>query len=107
MILLNSLLPILTCAIEEKHKIIYSFSEVANNLLIPVTIVSGFLAASSLIIGISFLCASAIRFRQRRFNYMAHPLSTVLTLFILGILLMLLPLIYHLTESGIPTSFYY
>jgi len=82
------------------------YGGVADNLMVPVTIVSSFIACAAMVIGIGFLFASAVRFRQRRYNYMAHPMSTVITLFILGVLLLLLPLVYHLTESGIQTSLY-
>lgn len=77
---------------------------VAANLMEPVEIVAGFLSGASIIVGMTCLFAGFVRYMQHRVNPLAHPISTVITLVILGILLLLLPLIYKFTESGIPFS---
>lgn len=78
--------------------------QVANNLMEPVTIVSGFLSGAAVILGLSLLFASFARYMQHRVNPLAHPIGTVITLFIMGVILLVLPLVYKLTESGIPFS---
>ena len=78
--------------------------EVADNLMQPVSIVSGFLSGMAIVIGMACLFGSFVRYMQYRVNPLANPISTVITLLVLGILLLLLPLIYKLTESGIPFS---
>lgn len=75
--------------------------EVADNLMDPVTVFSGFVSTISIVVGACFLFASLIKYNQHRVNPLAVPISTVVTLFVMGIILFLLPLIYHLTESGI------
>lgn len=75
---------------------------VANNLLQPVEMLSGFFSGASVIIGMSCLFGAFVRYRQYRTNPLASPISTVITLLVLGILLLLLPLVYKLTVSGIP-----
>lgn len=76
--------------------------EVADNLLGPVYIVSGFIGSASIVIGICALFGSFLRFMQYRINPSASPLSSVIVLFLIGTVLVCLPLIYKLTESGIP-----
>lgn len=78
--------------------------DIANNIMEPVVVVSGFLASASLILGIACLFSSLIRYMQHRVNPLAHPISTVITLFILGLALLVLPLVNKLTSSGISFS---
>ncbi len=80
------------------------FGQIAENLIIPVTVVSGFLAGAAIAVGLACIFGAFIRYMQYRVNPLAQPIGTVITLFILGILLLCLPLIYKLTESGIPFS---
>jgi len=80
------------------------FGGVANNLMQPVEITSAFLSGGAIVIGVTCLFAGFIRYLQYRVNPLAYPIGTVVTLFVLGIVLLLLPLIYKLTESGIPFS---
>jgi hypothetical protein len=75
---------------------------VAGNLLEPVSILSNFISTSSLVIGISFVFASIMKYFQHRANSVAVTLSSVVLLFVMGVLLILLPLAYKLTTSGIP-----
>lgn len=78
--------------------------DLAGNLMEPVSIVSGFLSGMSIIIGLTCLFGSFVRYMQYRVNPLANPIGTVITLLVLGLLLLLLPLIYKLTESGVPFS---
>lgn len=79
---------------------------VAQNLIEPVSILSGFVSTASLIIGVSFLFGALMRYMQYRQNPLAVPLSTVVMLFIMGLILVLLPLAYMLTENGIPYHYF-
>lgn len=78
------------------------FGNVATNLLVPVHLVTSFLYGMSIVIGLVCLFAAFVRYMQYRVNPLANPISTVVTLLILGILLLVLPLVYKLTESGVP-----
>jgi RsiW-degrading membrane proteinase PrsW (M82 family) len=78
------------------------FGAMANNLMEPVTIVSNFMASASIVIGVTCLFAGLIRYMQYRVNPLANPISTVIWLLVLGVVLLLLPFVYMLTESGIP-----
>ncbi|MDX1901104.1 MAG: hypothetical protein SFW66_03745 [Gammaproteobacteria bacterium] len=86
--------------------LLHGIGDVANNLMVPVVLASGFLASASFIVGMSFLFSSVIRFVQYRTNPLANPLSKVFFMFFSGIFLLFLPLIYHLTDNGIPTTIY-
>lgn len=81
------------------------FGFVAENLMEPVSVLSEFVSTASFIIGLSFIFASIIRYMQYRVNPLAFPISSVVTLFIMGVVLVCLPLSYRLTEGGIPYSY--
>lgn len=78
---------------------------VANNLLEPVTIASGFLSGVAFVLGVTSLFSAFLRYKHHRNNPLAYPISTIIVLFVLGLLLVLLPFMYKLTDSGIPFSF--
>ncbi len=78
--------------------------QVAANILEPVTILSDFVGNASIIIGATSLFAAFLRYMQHRINPLASPISTVIVLLIIGIVLILLPLAYKLTDNGIPYS---
>lgn len=75
---------------------------VAQNMMEPVTVVSSFISSACMIIGGTCLFAAFLRYMQYRVNPLASPISTVMILFIMGLLLVILPLVYMLTDSGIP-----
>jgi len=75
---------------------------VAGNMMAPVVVLSGFVSSACIIIGGTCLFASFLKYLQHRVNPLAVPISTVLVLFILGAVLVVLPLAYKVTESGIP-----
>lgn len=81
------------------------FGYVAQNLVEPVNVLSDFVSSASIIIGISFILGSFLRYLQYRVNPFASPLGTVIALLIMGIVLVCLPLAYKLTEGGIPYSY--
>ena len=84
------------------HNVADGIGGIAYNLIGPVEVVASFLSGMAIIIGLTCLFGAFVRYMQYRVNPLAHPISTVVTLLILGVLLLLLPLIYKLTESGIP-----
>ncbi len=83
---------------------VVGIGDIAGNMMTAVVVVSQFLTGGSLVIGIICLLASFIRYLEHRSNPLAHPISTVIMLFVIGVALILLPFIYMLTESGIPFS---
>jgi RsiW-degrading membrane proteinase PrsW (M82 family) len=68
----------------------------ASNMMEPVSIISDFVNTMAIIVGASFVFASVVKYFQYRVNPLATPLSTVIFLFILGIMLLFLPLAYKL-----------
>lgn len=82
---------------------VQGIGRVADNLMVPAQIIASFIASCSVVVGMTCLFAAFIRYMQHRVNPLAHPISIVFTLLILGLLLLVLPLIYKLTESGLPS----
>ncbi len=80
---------------------------VAVNALEPVSLLSSFMASAALAIGITFVVAAFFKYIQHRRNPLAHPISTVVFWFILGLILLCLPLVYKLTESGVPNPYHF
>ena len=76
----------------------------ANSLVQPVQVVSSFLLGGAMTIGMTCLFAAFVRYMQYRVNPLANPISVVITLFILGFLLVLLPLLYKLLDPGVGSS---
>jgi len=74
----------------------------ANEMMGPVSMLSDFIGTASIIVGISCLFASFLRFMQYRVNPLASPISTVVVLIILGIATLLLPFLYKLLGYGVP-----
>lgn len=83
---------------------ITGYGAVANNLMVPVSIVSDILCSIAIILGITSLFASFLKYMQYRVNPLANPIGSVILLFVMGVALVSLPLIYKLTVSGIPFS---
>jgi hypothetical protein len=70
------------------------FGGVASNLMGPANFAAEFVGLGSLVAGCTFLFGALIRFRQYRINHIAMPLSTVITLFVLGLVLVIIGLAY-------------
>jgi hypothetical protein len=82
----------------------YGLAGVANNLMEPVSILANFIGSMSIVIGLSFLLATILKYLQHRVNPMAVPISTVVLLLIMGVLLVGIPFLYKLVDTGIPIS---
>ncbi|MES2219022.1 MAG: hypothetical protein V4501_11500 [Pseudomonadota bacterium] len=78
---------------------------VANNLMDPVNMFANFIGSGSIVVGIAFLLAAFVKYNQHKRNEMAAPISTVIFLFIAGLLLLAIPFAYKLTQSGVPVHF--
>lgn len=74
--------------------------DMANMLEEPVGIATQLIMTGAIIVGISCLFGAFVRYFQFRINPLANPIGTVFTLLVLGILLLCLPLLYHLINSG-------
>jgi len=70
----------------------------ANGLMEPVSVLTNFVMDGSMVVGIAFLFAAFVRYMQHRVNPLAAPTSSVVVLFIGGILLLLMPLAHKLTQ---------
>jgi Ca2+/Na+ antiporter len=80
---------------------------VANNLMAPVTFGVNFVGSIAISLGICFLLAALVKYIRHRENPLAYPISTVVILIIMGILLLVLPFAYKITQGGVPMSFPY
>jgi hypothetical protein len=65
--------------------------DVAESLIAPVGLLYEFISAAAIIIGITCLFGAFIRYTQFRINPVAAPISSVITLIVLGIALLCLP----------------
>ncbi len=77
---------------------------VAQNMMDPVTVVSDFIHSGCIVIGGAFLFASFVKYLDHRRSPLMVPISTVIFLFVAGLVLVLLPLVSYLTTNGIPYS---
>src|SRR5437899_12570505 len=66
------------------------FGVVADNLMEPVQILSGFLSSMAIIIGMTCLFGAFVSYMQHRVNPLIHPIGIVITLLTLGTLLVYL-----------------
>lgn len=81
-----------------------SFGQVAVNMTEPIEAVSGFVSIGCLMVGVACLFATVVKYFEHRRNPLYVPLSTVIWLLIIGLLLLLLPFAYIITDNGIPFS---
>lgn len=82
------------------------WGEVASNLMEPVTIVSNFVGTASFVVGVTCIFGAFLRYTQHRKNPLVAPMSTIVLLLVIGIVLIFLPFVYLLTDSGIPFSLF-
>jgi len=82
-----------------------SLGKLSSNLLEPVGIVSRFVKTACFLGGGSFLFASIIKYIEHRRSPLMVPISTVVFLFIAGIVLILLPLAAYISENGLHYTF--
>ena len=78
--------------------------QVALNMLEPVGLLADFVHTACFVIGGSFLFASLIKYFEHRRSPLMVTISTVVFLFVGGVILILLPLLSVLTESGVHYS---
>lgn len=71
---------------------------VANSIMDPVNVVTDFVHSACLLLGGAFVFASIIKYFEHRRSPTMVTLSTVVFLFLAGILLLCLPLIAYLTR---------
>lgn len=74
---------------------------VANSLMDPVGVVGGFIQNTCLLVGGAFIFASIIKYFEHRRSPTMVPISTVVYLFLGGLLLLALPLTAYLTSNGV------
>lgn len=70
-----------------------SIAEISNHLMAPTQGFSSFVTAVAFVAGIGLLIGSFIQYRDYRRNKGGVPLSTPVTFFILGLVMILVPLI--------------
>lgn len=96
-------IPALVMGKEADHSV--GLANVAQNLMEPVGVVADFVQTGCLVIGGAFIFTSIIRYIEHRRSPLMTPISTVVFLFIAGILLILLPFLSYMVDSGIQYSF--
>lgn len=101
-ILVLSILPALVFAESNKDEL--GAGKVARTMLEPLGVMSDFINTLCFVIGGSFLFASIIKYIEYRRSPLMVPFSTVFYLFLIGLILVLLPFISMITESGITYS---
>ncbi|OGT34943.1 MAG: hypothetical protein A3F11_06225 [Gammaproteobacteria bacterium RIFCSPHIGHO2_12_FULL_37_14] len=79
---------------------------VAETLLEPIGVLSDLISTVCFVIGGAFLFASLIKYIEHRRSPLMVPISTVVYLLIIGLILVLLPFISLLTDSGMVYSLF-
>lgn len=87
-ILMLSLVPVL--ALAQKKDV--GFGGVANSLMDPVNLASGFLHGACFLMGGAFLFASIVKYIDHRRSPTMVPMSTVVFLIIGGLVLIAIPI---------------
>lgn len=80
--------------------------KVAETLLEPISLLSDMISTTCFVIGGAFLFATIIKYIEHRRSPLMVPISTVIYLFLIGLILVLLPFVSRLTESGISYSLF-
>ncbi|OGT42786.1 MAG: hypothetical protein A3F42_02965 [Gammaproteobacteria bacterium RIFCSPHIGHO2_12_FULL_37_34] len=80
--------------------------KVAETLLEPIGLLSDLISTTCFVIGGAFLFATIIKYIEHKRSPLMVPISTVIYLFIIGLVLVSLPFISLLTESGISYSLF-
>lgn len=75
---------------------------VATNIMDPVSVLTNFVHSACLLLGGIFIFAGIIKYFEHRRSPTMVTMSTVVFLFIAGIVLILLPAISYLKTYGIP-----
>lgn len=85
---------------------IAGIGSVADNMLEPISILTDFVTTAALLIGAMFFFVAFVKYMQHRKNPLAVPINNVVFLVIFGILLIILPLSYKLTDATEPPTHY-
>ena len=80
------------------------FGLVAQNMMEPVGLMNDFVNSACFVMGAAFIFSAIVKYIEHRRSPMMITISTVVFLFIAGILLILLPFAYMATESGLHFS---
>ena len=80
--------------------------DVAENMLESVNLCAEFIHSACIIIGASFVFTSLIKYVEHKRSPLMVTLSTVIFLFLAGVVLLLLPLLPLITDSGIASLYY-
>lgn len=78
----------------------------AANLMAPVSVLSDFVSSGCLLLGVSFLFASIVKYIEHKRSPLMVPISTVVFFIIAGIALIAIPVCSYLYEYGVPYSLF-
>lgn len=78
----------------------------AANLMSPVSVLSDFVSSGCLLLGVSFLFASIVKYIEHKRSPLMVPISTVVFFIIAGIVLIAIPVCSYLYEYGVPYSLF-
>lgn len=78
---------------------------VAQNVMEPVTLLSDMIDIACFVIGGAFLFATIIKYVEHRRSPLMVPISTVIFLFLAGLILVCLPFLAYFVEGGVPFTF--
>lgn len=79
--------------------------QIAQNMLEPVNVFADFIHTACIIIGSAFIFTSIVKYVEHKRSPLMVPLSTVVFLVIAGIILLLLPLLPLITNSGVQSIY--
>lgn len=74
---------------------------VARNIMEPVGVFGGFVNTGCFVIGGGFIFASIVKYAEHKRSPLMVPISTVIFLLIAGLILVALPFLALLTETGV------
>lgn len=83
-----------------------SIGQLADNIVEPISVLTNFIYSACVILGTCALFGAFLRYMQYRVNPLASPISSVLILLIIGVVLICLPLVSHLTDNAIPYHYF-
>lgn len=97
------LLPLLVFAAQHKAGL-PGIGNVAQNMMEPVSVMADLIDTACFVLGGSFVLASVVKYFEHKRSPLMVPISTVVFLFIVGIVLIGLPFVALVTEHGVPYS---
>lgn len=95
------LIPLFALAEEQAKEVpALGIGQIAENFLGPIGLLSDLISTTCFIIGGSFLFASLIKYIEHRRSPLMVPISTVIYMFLLGLILVFLPFLSLFTDTG-------